>query len=284
MFKIIGGDGQQYGPVAAEELLKWIAAGRANAQTMAQREGESEWKPLSTFAQFAEALTQHPPAPSLPPVVPDATTPPPNPDILAGEILARGFEVNLGHCLGRAWDLLQKDFWPIVGVNALMIILLSLANGAYVGLLLNGPLFGGAFFYCLKKVRRQSATMSDAFAGFTLAFVQLFLASLVSGLLIGVGLMFCILPGIYLLVAWKFAMPLVIERRLGFWEAMEVSRKVVSRNWWSMFGFGVVCGLINFGGALLCGIGLFVTWPLTLLAAAFLYEDIFGTTSNPSGA
>ena len=42
MFKIIGGDGQQYGPVAMEELLKWIAAGRANAQTMAQREGETE--------------------------------------------------------------------------------------------------------------------------------------------------------------------------------------------------------------------------------------------------
>jgi hypothetical protein len=39
MFKIIGADGRQYGPVSTETIREWIAHGRANAETMAQAEG-----------------------------------------------------------------------------------------------------------------------------------------------------------------------------------------------------------------------------------------------------
>ena len=56
MYRIIGNDGQQYGPVTAEQLKAWIAAGRANAATKAQSEPGTDWKPLSVFPEFAEAL------------------------------------------------------------------------------------------------------------------------------------------------------------------------------------------------------------------------------------
>ena len=66
MYKIIGSDGQQYGPVTYAQVREWIAAGRANAGTMAQLEGTTDWKPLSTFPQFADLSTQAPPpAPPL---------------------------------------------------------------------------------------------------------------------------------------------------------------------------------------------------------------------------
>lgn len=54
MYKIIGGDGQQYGPATAAQIREWVAAGRANAQTLAQAEGTVEWKPLSGFSDFAD--------------------------------------------------------------------------------------------------------------------------------------------------------------------------------------------------------------------------------------
>ena len=44
-------------------------------------------------------------------------------------------------------------------------------------------------------------------------------------------LQLCILPGIYLGVAWIFTEALVIDKKLEFWPAMELSRKVVSRHW-----------------------------------------------------
>jgi len=55
MFKIIGADGQQYGPVSAEQLRQWITEGRANAQTLVQAEGSADWKPLGQFSEFATA-------------------------------------------------------------------------------------------------------------------------------------------------------------------------------------------------------------------------------------
>jgi hypothetical protein len=53
MFKIIGADGQQYGPVSVEQLRQWIVEGRANAQTLIQAEGSADWKPLGQFPEFA---------------------------------------------------------------------------------------------------------------------------------------------------------------------------------------------------------------------------------------
>jgi uncharacterized membrane protein len=174
---------------------------------------------------------------------------------------------------------LKSDFWPIVGVGALLLLCFGAANSIYVGLVLNDPLLGGFFWYCLKRVRRQPAQLGDAFAGFTLAFLQLFLGALVSSLLIGVGIAACLIPGIYLAVAWQLVLPLIIDRRMEFWPAMELSRRVLTKHWWNVFLFMLVCGLINFGGALLCGLGLFITWPLTFLATTFLYEDLFGNSA-----
>ena len=37
MYRIVGKDGQQYGPVTAEQLRGWIAENRANAQTLVNR-------------------------------------------------------------------------------------------------------------------------------------------------------------------------------------------------------------------------------------------------------
>ena len=53
MYKIIGKDGQPYGPVTAEQLRGWIAENRANAQTFMQAEGAQDWKPLGSFPEFA---------------------------------------------------------------------------------------------------------------------------------------------------------------------------------------------------------------------------------------
>jgi len=65
MFKMIGADGRQYGPATAEQLRQWIAEGRANAHTLIQAEGSTEWKPLVSVPEFAPTL-----AAPIPPVLP----------------------------------------------------------------------------------------------------------------------------------------------------------------------------------------------------------------------
>jgi prepilin-type processing-associated H-X9-DG protein len=71
MYKIIGSDQVEYGPVTADQVGEWIAQGRINAQTRMQAEGSPDWKAVQDFPEFAAALgrlTAAPPASGPPPL------------------------------------------------------------------------------------------------------------------------------------------------------------------------------------------------------------------------
>jgi hypothetical protein len=53
MYKIIGADGKEYGPISADQVRQWVAEGRANAATLAASEGATDWKPLGSFPEFS---------------------------------------------------------------------------------------------------------------------------------------------------------------------------------------------------------------------------------------
>jgi hypothetical protein len=69
-YTIIGGDGKQYGPVTEADLRQWIAEGRLNAQSLAKAESDAEFRPLSTFPEFASAFGAPAAPPSLPGMAP----------------------------------------------------------------------------------------------------------------------------------------------------------------------------------------------------------------------
>jgi hypothetical protein len=47
MYKIIGADLKEYGPVSAEQLRQWMAEGRVNGQTKVQAADATEWKAMA---------------------------------------------------------------------------------------------------------------------------------------------------------------------------------------------------------------------------------------------
>jgi len=277
MYKIIGADEREYGPITSDQLRQWIREGRANAQTKVLPEGATDWRTLSELLEFADVLAGAAPGPGVPPVVGAV-----DPEALAAEILARGYNVDIGNCIGRGWNLVKKDFWLLVGASFFVFLIMGGVGivpiaGAIAGFIIDGALLGGLYLLFLKRIRGQPATTGEIFSGFSLAFVQLMLAQIVVALLSCLGFLLCILPGIYLMVAWLFTLPLVIDKKLDFWPAMELSRKVVTQHWWSMFGLLIVSGLINIVGVLACLVGVFVTVPIGLAALMYAYEDIFGT-------
>ncbi len=68
MYKIIGSDGRQYGPVSAEQLRTWLGQNRVNAQSLIQPEGATDWKAVSMFPEFAGDLRPAPPLTAPPQV------------------------------------------------------------------------------------------------------------------------------------------------------------------------------------------------------------------------
>ena len=127
MYKIIGADEREYGPVTGEQLRQWIADGRANAQTKAQAEGEAEWKRLADFPEFHASLgiSAGAPPPISPPVQSHVATQLPGAD---KKIVVGIFAILLGS-LGIHKFILG---YTREGVITLLISLLTCGIGASV--------------------------------------------------------------------------------------------------------------------------------------------------------
>lgn len=63
MYRIIGADGREYGPITAGQLRQWISEGRAISTTPVHVEGASEWKTLGALPEFSVLLAGAPAQP-----------------------------------------------------------------------------------------------------------------------------------------------------------------------------------------------------------------------------
>lgn len=74
----------------------------------------------------------------------------------------------------------------------------------------------------------------------------------------------------------------IIFRGMSFWDAMEASRKVVSKNYIQVLLFLIVLGIMLIVGAMVCLVGLLVAVPVYFLAIYSAFEDIMGTGETQS--
>jgi uncharacterized membrane protein len=240
MYKIIGGDQKQYGPVSTDEVRAWIADGRLNAQSLAWVEGAADWKPLGSFPEFADALR------AKAAQFPQAALSPGTVSAYEAQIFAVPPQLRIVHCLERSWALWKSNF-ALISLSCLVYGLIGLCQlipGVnFVYWIFSGVFEGGLYLIFIRRIRGQPATIGDVFAGFNIAFVQLLLTGVVSGLLGALGMCCCVLPGIYLIISWTFGVPLVIDKKMEFWSALELSRKVVTRVWFEMFGLTILAFL-----------------------------------------
>ena len=112
MYKIIGTDGRQYGPIDAEQIRRWLVDNRVNAHTLAQGENSTEWKPLISFPEFASDFKTAPP--------PQIVTHGPNPR--ASNKIAAGICGILLGCLG-----VHKFILGYTGAGLIMLLVSILA-------------------------------------------------------------------------------------------------------------------------------------------------------------
>jgi predicted Ser/Thr protein kinase len=239
----------------------------------------SELKTAVETVAKAEGIAPKPAEPGLAPSA----------DTLEREVLARDYTLEIGQCIRRGWALVRSDFWPLVGTTTLVLVLLGAAASfgmesrsvgnirfgtSVLASLLAGPLMGGLYFYLLKRIRGERVRTDAAFAGFGHSLVHLFLAGFTMQVLTVLGFACLVLPGVYLLFAWLFTLPLIIDKRLEFWPAMRLSRRTVTRHWWKFLAFGLVLVSVNLLGLLACGIGVLVSLPVTYASLMYAYEDI----------
>lgn len=203
---IIGGDNKEYGPVSEDDIRLWINEGRLNAASRVKAESDAEFRALAQFPEFAAALGTQ--------AAPTATSPVQT----AQDYSDRDYELDIGGCITRGWDVYKENFGILFGsflimglveiacAGALNLVtlpfskhLLEASIGVRLGFnyfysavlaLVAGPLMGGLFLVYLKTIRREPTGVGEVFAGFQRAYMQLFLGALVVSLINGA----CMLP------------------------------------------------------------------------------------------
>ncbi len=148
-----------------------------------------------------------------------------------------------------------------------------------VQLIVTAPLVAGLFMLGIKRAAGQPVNAFMIFNYFPKT-LPLFLTYLLMLLLVVIGFVLLVIPGIYLTIAYALALPLLVDKNLGIWESLETSRKGLTRCWFRFFGFGIIGLLIVLVSAIPLGIGLIWTLPWLYAALGVIYRDVFGVSSN----
>ena len=162
----------------------------------------------------------------------------------------------------------------VVGAVPVMVPMLA-GLGGLITLGLTAFLLGGVYRTAFKQMRGESIGIGDLFSAGDV-FLSLLGALLLVGLCVGIGAVFCIVPGFLALGLFYFTFPLIVEKKLGVIEAMRQSFEMTRPNMWMFMLFAFVVALLGSIGQLACYVGLLVTYPLQFLITAAAYKDCFG--------
>lgn len=197
---------------------------------------------------------------------------------------------SIGEALGYGWKKLQENIGPLVtaalAILAVNVIFWLLGGGFLGGLF---KLIGwfvsilismGLIRIALKIVDGKPVETADLFQRADLA-LPYFIASVIVGVMVGIGFVFLIIPGIYLAITFGFFGYNIVDKEHGIVESIEQSAAITKAQKGDLFVFGVVLVLFNLAGAIALGIGLLITVPVSMLAMAYVYRKLNGDPVTP---
>ncbi|WP_373000179.1 hypothetical protein [Sulfurimonas sp.] len=143
-----------------------------------------------------------------------------------------------------------------------------------VEMLFTLPILIGIMILGVKRAREEELSIPSIFDYFGMI-IPIMLAYVAMTLILTIGFLLLIIPGVYLAVSYAFVYTLIVDKGLGVWEAMELSRKTVTEQWFKFFGLSLLSGIIIIISALPLGIGLIWTIPMTYISYGLLYHRLF---------
>lgn len=198
-----------------------------------------------------------------------------------------GASPDVGVALSYGWKKFQENVGPLLAVIliplavqvVLSIISRSVVHSIAGSLVFNvigivvGAIAGiGIYQMVLMITAGQPADVGKAFTYDRWG--EWIIFSFVFGLMVGVGLIACIIPGLLVLAFFGLAPFYFIDGRLSLGDSLSASRAAVSRNG---LAFPILLSIaVGILGIIACVIGVFVTEPIAYLAVAFLYRYASG--------
>jgi hypothetical protein len=217
------------------------------------------------------------------------------------EVQDRGTDFTVGDTIKEAWQKTKGAKGAIWGaVFVMYLILFGISFAGFYGsqsmmgsdpttvMGVNGGLqlitswlsmlmTGGLMLIGVRRALEQRVSWKMVFAAFSGEKVlSMTIAAVLQILLIAIGFLLLIIPGIYLTVGYALALPLILDKGLGPWEALETSRKAIHKKWWTVLGMYLVMMLLYAVSMIPLGLGLIWTVPMFMVLIGVLYGRLFG--------
>ena len=185
---------------------------------------------------------------------------------------SKGYRISIENLFQVGFNLFRKSpgifiIYSIVGIAAL--------SNPISGLLLGGPVVTG--YYIVSRLISQDRTVElpDFFKSFD-KFVPLLILNLLMTLVIFLGFLLLIIPGIFFAVSYIFSHFFVWYYHVDPSEAIRLSRKTVSGNFGQILLLCLALAGINLLGSLAFGVGVLLTLPFTYCVLYAAFDDIIG--------
>jgi uncharacterized membrane protein len=175
---------------------------------------------------------------------------------------------DIGSCLSAGIDGLKKN--PLAHILA--VVLIGAVGGVSAGIL-SGPMLVGYMRMIQKEERGEAVEFTDVFKGFD-DFVPALLAVLLSSLIVSIGFMLCFLPGLLIIGLVPTAAYLVAVGEKDGINAIKRAFEAVKANLLGTVICSLVLSIVGSLGAILCGVGIFLTLPIGMIGFYHMAKQI----------
>lgn len=174
----------------------------------------------------------------------------------------------IGTCISAGIDGLKKNFVTHV-VSSLLVGVV----GGVTGGLLTGPMMVGYMRMIKVEDEGGKPEIADVFKGFD-DFVPALLAVLLSSIIVSIGFMFCVIPGLLVMALIPTAAYLVAVGEKDGVNAIKRAFAAVKANLMGAFFCAMILGIVGSLGAILCGVGIFLTLPIAIIGMYHMAKQL----------
>ena len=179
-------------------------------------------------------------------------------------------------------DLFLRELTP-----AILAMMPMLPLGGLIGWLLSSYFQVALYRLLIDGVKGLKLSISERIKGAWTGYLSFLGITLVKRLIVGIGLVLCLLPGIFLAVRLMFV-PIIAANKpkLTLGEVFSESWNLTRNHFWTLLGYGIVAILVNIVGLLCCCVGIVFTAVVTQFMLANVYatltdiQDIQPTTDE----
>ena len=196
-------------------------------------------------------------------------------------------EPTAGWAYGYGWETLKKHFVNLLVVTLILMVAQSLSGftgrsndvsfsegsiSFIIWLLIAGPVSFSSMWVFLRAARGDEYEIKDAFACFGTNYFEIMLANFLTTIIIVIGVVFLIIPGIIFGVKLAFVPYLVMDKQMKAMDAIKLSWKMTDGYFWQIFLVGFLAVFIVIGGLILLVIGIFpaIMWINASMASLYL--------------